>query len=53
MPQLNPTPWFMTFIMTWATFAVLMNLTLTSAPLPQPALTHKAPLAPHWPWTWQ
>nr|BBD20477.1 ATP synthase F0 subunit 8 [Cyrtodactylus thirakhupti] len=54
MPQLNPTPWFMTLITTWIIITILLKLTLTTmGPTQQPHTAPHPNLAPHWSWTWQ
>ncbi|NP_008617.1 ATP synthase F0 subunit 8 (mitochondrion) [Gadus morhua] len=54
MPQLNPAPWFMIFMFTWAIFLTIlppkvMAHTFPNEPSPQGMTTPKT--APwNWPW---
>nr|QOD97566.1 ATP synthase F0 subunit 8 [Anhinga anhinga] len=55
MPQLNPAPWFLTFLMTWLTLTLLMQPKLLSLVTTNPPL-NKMPTANKatswtWPWT--
>nr|BCO16533.1 ATPase subunit8 [Geckolepis petiti] len=54
MPQLNPAPWFMTFIISWLILLIMLKptmLQLKSPHLPtQPTTTDKTA---SWPWMWQ
>ncbi|YP_001654990.1 ATP synthase F0 subunit 8 (mitochondrion) [Heteronotia binoei] len=53
MPQLNPAPWFFTFMLVWSILLLLLKPTLMelkSTHQPQPH-TMKHTLTP-WAWTW-
>nr|YP_010960331.1 ATP synthase F0 subunit 8 [Trinectes inscriptus]WNH37695.1 ATP synthase F0 subunit 8 [Trinectes inscriptus] len=54
MPQLNPSPWLMLFLMTWLIFLSLlpmkiMNHTFPNLPNPKPAQNQKTTPF-NWPW---
>nr|WML69079.1 ATP synthase F0 subunit 8 [Amazona leucocephala]WML69105.1 ATP synthase F0 subunit 8 [Amazona leucocephala] len=54
MPQLNPNPWFITMIMSWLTFSLLLqpkmlSFIATNTPASKaPATTKNKP----WTWPW-
>nr|BAP90260.1 ATPase subunit 8 [Tropiocolotes tripolitanus] len=53
MPQLNPTPWFTTLMLTWFTLAVILTLLNTAHPLKPPNQQQKTLTPAYWSWSWQ
>nr|YP_009107377.1 ATP synthase F0 subunit 8 [Accipiter nisus]BAE44358.1 F0-ATP synthase subunit 8 [Accipiter nisus nisosimilis]AID52335.1 ATP synthase F0 subunit 8 [Accipiter nisus]AIU39014.1 ATP synthase F0 subunit 8 [Accipiter nisus]QHI42442.1 ATP synthase F0 subunit 8 [Accipiter nisus]QNV48997.1 ATP synthase F0 subunit 8 [Accipiter nisus] len=55
MPQLNPTPWFLTMLLSWLIFALLIQpklLPFIPTNTPSNKLTQTTPtLSWNWPWT--
>nr|WML69027.1 ATP synthase F0 subunit 8 [Amazona leucocephala] len=52
MPQLNPNPWFITMIMSWLTFSLLLQPKMLSF-IATNTPTSKAPATTkNKPWTW-
>nr|YP_009762673.1 ATP synthase F0 subunit 8 [Geopelia cuneata]QIQ59693.1 ATP synthase subunit 8 [Geopelia cuneata] len=55
MPQLNPNPWFLTMLLSWLTFSLIIQpklLSFISTNYPSnktPAATKTTPWS--WPWT--
>nr|YP_009400157.1 ATP synthase F0 subunit 8 [Gekko hokouensis]AMW90873.1 ATP synthase F0 subunit 8 [Gekko hokouensis] len=52
MPQLNPAPWLLTFILVWVIILSLLKLmaTLQNPMLPTKYTPHHQPTT--WTWTW-
>nr|AEX10789.1 ATPase8 [Phrynosoma cornutum] len=52
MPQLNPSPWFLILLMTWAVLMlVFLNKTLNMS-YPNSPTQSQPKSNPHTPWTW-
>nr|YP_010234467.1 ATP synthase F0 subunit 8 [Pedioplanis laticeps]QTA72633.1 ATP synthase F0 subunit 8 [Pedioplanis laticeps] len=52
MPQLNPSPWFLVYLLAWLTFILLLNKTLKTYPKFS-TLQHNQNLLHHaWTWPW-
>nr|ABG37763.1 ATP synthase subunit 8 [Pelecanus conspicillatus] len=54
MPQLNPSPWFLTMLASWLIFLLiiqpkLLSFTTTNPPLNKPSM---APKTTSWTWPW-
>nr|BCO16559.1 ATPase subunit 8 [Diplodactylus vittatus] len=53
MPQLNPAPWFFTFLISWMILIILLTPKLsTTHLLAQPKLKLAAQPANPWTWPW-
>nr|YP_010956332.1 ATP synthase F0 subunit 8 [Coryphaenoides armatus]WMY89425.1 ATP synthase F0 subunit 8 [Coryphaenoides armatus] len=52
MPQLNPSPWFMIFVYTWAIFLLLVVPILLSSATPNEPVMQSAPSSKTCPWAW-
>nr|YP_009112230.1 ATP synthase F0 subunit 8 [Hemidactylus bowringii]AIY32700.1 ATP synthase F0 subunit 8 [Teratoscincus roborowskii]AIY61202.1 ATP synthase F0 subunit 8 [Hemidactylus bowringii]AJJ48355.1 ATP synthase F0 subunit 8 [Teratoscincus roborowskii] len=53
MPQLNPTPWFMTAVVTWAIIMLLLKPTMLQLhPMAPPNPSTQSVSLSHWTWTW-
>nr|YP_010262430.1 ATP synthase F0 subunit 8 [Eremias nikolskii]UIX22835.1 ATP synthase F0 subunit 8 [Eremias nikolskii] len=52
MPQLNPSPWFMIFLLIWTTFFILLTKVLKTDPCPAPTQHHHQPHTDLWTWPW-
>nr|YP_009370113.1 ATP synthase F0 subunit 8 [Bavayia robusta]BAX39020.1 ATP synthase F0 subunit 8 [Bavayia robusta] len=51
MPQLNPAPWFLTFLTAWTILLILLAPKLLKMHFPtEPKLDTNT--KPHQPWTW-
>nr|AAY68171.1 ATPase 8 [Cophosaurus texanus] len=52
MPQLNPSPWFLILLMTWAVLMIIyLNKTLNMLH-PNFPMKHQSEEKPSTPWTW-
>nr|AEY77632.1 ATPase8 [Barisia rudicollis] len=54
MPQLNPGPWLMTFLMTWLAYMAIFLVKTQSTPLqnsPIPSIQTKQKTS-EWTWPW-
>nr|AYN73584.1 ATP synthase F0 subunit 8 [Phoeniculus purpureus] len=54
MPQLNPSPWFSTMLLSWLTLTLVMQpklLSFTPTPVPQSKAMHTKTTPWAWPWT--
>nr|BCO16611.1 ATPase subunit 8 [Lucasium damaeum] len=51
MPQLNPAPWFTTFLISWAILLILLTPKLSSNAMPHPPQPNTDSLTTM-PWTW-
>nr|YP_009092654.1 ATP synthase F0 subunit 8 [Eremias multiocellata]AIR12491.1 ATP synthase F0 subunit 8 [Eremias multiocellata] len=52
MPQLNPSPWFMIFLLIWMTFFILLTKVLKTHPKPTLTQYHHQPYTDLWTWPW-
>nr|YP_009093617.1 ATP synthase F0 subunit 8 [Eremias vermiculata]AIS20780.1 ATP synthase F0 subunit 8 [Eremias vermiculata]AKQ77765.1 ATPase subunit 8 [Eremias vermiculata]QCF45865.1 ATPase subunit 8 [Eremias vermiculata] len=52
MPQLNPSPWFMIFLLIWATFIIMLTKVLKMYPNLVPAQEHHKSYINLWVWPW-
>nr|QHN51339.1 ATP synthase F0 subunit 8 [Zootoca vivipara] len=52
MPQLNPAPWFLIFMLIWTTTICLMTKILNIYPRPQIPQYIKKTYNYHWTWPW-
>nr|YP_010328320.1 ATP synthase F0 subunit 8 [Eremias szczerbaki]UJH19950.1 ATP synthase F0 subunit 8 [Eremias szczerbaki] len=52
MPQLNPSPWFMIFLLFWMTFFILLTKVLKMHPNPAPTPLHYQSCTNLWTWPW-
>nr|YP_009116567.1 ATPase subunit 8 [Lobotes surinamensis]BAQ20842.1 ATPase subunit 8 [Lobotes surinamensis] len=54
MPQLNPTPWLLTFIFSWVTFLTILTAKVLAHQFPtEPSLQNKKTLdLESWTWPW-
>nr|YP_010234493.1 ATP synthase F0 subunit 8 [Algyroides nigropunctatus]QTA72672.1 ATP synthase F0 subunit 8 [Algyroides nigropunctatus] len=52
MPQLNPAPWLLIFLLVWITLMLMLLKTLNSKPNPTIPTYYKQPSYPHWTWPW-
>ncbi|YP_008239331.1 ATP synthase F0 subunit 8 (mitochondrion) [Lacerta agilis] len=52
MPQLNPTPWFMVFILIWVFLIMFFTKTLNNNPPLSTSQYYKQPSNHHWIWPW-
>nr|QCW57878.1 ATP synthase F0 subunit 8 [Plethodon shenandoah]QCW57891.1 ATP synthase F0 subunit 8 [Plethodon shenandoah]QCW57904.1 ATP synthase F0 subunit 8 [Plethodon shenandoah]QCW57917.1 ATP synthase F0 subunit 8 [Plethodon shenandoah]QCW57930.1 ATP synthase F0 subunit 8 [Plethodon shenandoah] len=53
MPQLNPDPWFIIFIMSWLMFLIILTPHTTKFKLmKKPAMQHTYNKIPSWNWPW-
>nr|BBM34996.1 ATPase subunit 8 [Paraliparis dipterus] len=55
MPQLNPTPWFVTLIFSWSIFLIILPPKMIAHTFPnEPTLqSAKNPQMNPWTWPWQ
>nr|BAP90274.1 ATPase subunit 8 [Phelsuma guimbeaui] len=54
MPQLNPAPWLMTFIMSWTALFMIHNTMMKFYPINLIQHTHiQYQLTTPWTWSWQ
>nr|YP_009111386.1 ATP synthase F0 subunit 8 [Ardea cinerea]AAT72186.1 ATP synthase F0 subunit 8 [Ardea cinerea]AHN95755.1 ATP synthase F0 subunit 8 [Ardea cinerea]QHI42518.1 ATP synthase F0 subunit 8 [Ardea cinerea]BAE44348.1 F0-ATP synthase subunit 8 [Ardea cinerea jouyi] len=54
MPQLNPNPWFLTLLMSWATFSLIIQPKLLAFTTTNPPSTKSkvSPKTTPWAWPW-
>nr|AJA37965.1 ATP synthase F0 subunit 8 [Eremias velox] len=52
MPQLNPAPWFMAFLLIWLTFIILLTKVLKTYPNLTPTQYYQKPHMNLWAWPW-
>nr|YP_010234376.1 ATP synthase F0 subunit 8 [Gallotia atlantica]QTA72529.1 ATP synthase F0 subunit 8 [Gallotia atlantica] len=53
MPQLNPTPWFLIFVLTWTTLLIIMlPKILNLFPTTQATYNQKNNFTTNWNWPW-
>nr|YP_009110521.1 ATP synthase F0 subunit 8 [Lepidodactylus lugubris]BAP90300.1 ATPase subunit 8 [Lepidodactylus lugubris] len=52
MPQLNPAPWFVTFLITWLIILALLKPMLHMRPIQQPVKDLLNSQTTSWLWTW-
>nr|YP_010507361.1 ATP synthase F0 subunit 8 [Takydromus sylvaticus]AFP97620.1 ATP synthase F0 subunit 8 [Takydromus sylvaticus]UXG18840.1 ATP synthase F0 subunit 8 [Takydromus sylvaticus] len=52
MPQLNPAPWFLIFLLTWLTLLLLSMKILNNKPKPSTPKYSKQLINMYWTWPW-
>nr|YP_009528560.1 ATP synthase F0 subunit 8 [Oostethus manadensis]YP_009914973.1 ATP synthase F0 subunit 8 [Microphis deocata]AKG95375.1 ATP synthase F0 subunit 8 [Oostethus manadensis]QLF67684.1 ATP synthase F0 subunit 8 [Microphis deocata] len=54
MPQLNPSPWFVVLLFSWAVLMTIVPLKISNHKFPNtPTLTESKPAQnKFWPWPW-
>nr|YP_011003565.1 ATP synthase F1 subunit 8 [Myripristis kuntee]YP_011003591.1 ATP synthase F1 subunit 8 [Myripristis violacea]WPS65954.1 ATP synthase F1 subunit 8 [Myripristis kuntee]WPS65980.1 ATP synthase F1 subunit 8 [Myripristis violacea] len=52
MPQLDPAPWFMTLVFSWAVFLVVIPPKVTAHVFPNEPSTRTTETLEHKPWHW-
>nr|AMR36548.1 ATP synthase F0 subunit 8 [Eremias grammica] len=52
MPQLNPSPWFMVFMLIWTTFFIQLTKVLKTYPNLTPMPHHHEHHKNLWTWPW-
>nr|BBH37270.1 ATPase subunit 8 [Trimma okinawae] len=55
MPQLNPAPWFETFMISWLTLLMIvipLIMTMTESAPPESQPTQSLPVKKNWSWPW-